>query len=78
MIDLLSYTLKYQGNSLSQYKIVKRSFKIDSLLSSTGIIVYIFYHNEKKNLLLYEGNNCVIFLNYSLNVHCLQSIVYQP
>lgn len=50
MIDLLSYTLKYQGNSLSQYKIVKRSFRIDSLLSSTGIIINIFYHNEKKNL----------------------------
>lgn len=50
MIDLLSYTLKYQGNSLSQCKIVKRSFRIDSLLSSTGIIINIFYHNEKKNL----------------------------
>lgn len=78
MIDLLSYTLKYQGNSLSQYKLVKRRFRIDALLSSTGIIINILYHNEKKNLLLYEGNTCVIFLNYSLNVHCLQSIVYQP
>lgn len=78
MIDLLSYTLKYQGNSLSQYKLVKRRFRIDALLSSTGIIINIFYHNEKKNLLLYEGNTCVIFLNYSLNVHCLKSIVYQP
>lgn len=50
MIDLLSYTLKYQGNSLSQYKLVKRRFRIDALLSSTGIIINIFYHNEKKKL----------------------------
>lgn len=78
MIDFLSYTLKYQGKSISQYNIVIFwCLRIDSLSSRTGTVyIYIFFYYNEKSFGTKAWLCSVIFLNYLLYM-CIVHIVCQ-